>query len=88
MDLEVCSGKKAISNLPELPNTMFLVVIRWVSNVNDIVQSPKQLHTLYTDVQEWKELSDFIDKNWGPKEPYILQSLLKHSLVQDKLDNE
>jgi len=33
-------------------------------------------------------LVDFIDKNGGPKEPYILNSMLKGTLEQDKLEAE
>ena len=33
-------GKEARSNLPELPNTIFTVIIHWVSNVKDMVMPP------------------------------------------------
>jgi len=39
-DLGECASNTAKSNLPELPNTMFMVVICCVSNGNDIVLSP------------------------------------------------
>jgi len=71
-DLEEHSGTKARSNLLELPNTMFTVMIQSVSNGKDMVLDPKQLQASYTDVRYWKELVDFINKNCGPKEPYIL----------------
>ena len=36
----------------------------------------------------WEESVDFIDKNGGPKEPYILTSLFQCTLQQDKLEEE
>jgi hypothetical protein len=41
MDLGECTGEKGKSNLPALPNTTFMVVIRWVSNAKDMVLAPK-----------------------------------------------
>jgi len=41
--LGMCASKMARSNLLELPNTMFMVVIRWVLNGKDMVLAPKQL---------------------------------------------
>ena len=41
MDLGARAGKKVRSNLPEFPNTTFLVVISWVSNCKDMVLAPK-----------------------------------------------
>jgi len=40
-DLGERAGKKAISNLQELPNTTFTVMIHWVLNGKDIVLAPK-----------------------------------------------
>jgi hypothetical protein len=39
------------NNLPNLPNTMFMVVIGWLSNGNSIVLSPNPLQAVYTDVR-------------------------------------
>jgi len=50
-DLGQRAGKKARSNLPELPNTTFTVMIHWVSNGKDMVLAPKQLQASYTDVR-------------------------------------
>jgi len=50
-DLGECASKKARSNLPELPNTTFMVVICRVTNSNDIVLSPNQLQAAHTDVR-------------------------------------
>jgi len=36
----------------------------------------------------WEELVDFIDKNSGPKEPYILRSKFKCTLEQDELEEK
>jgi len=66
-------GQKARSNLRELPNTTFTVMIHWVSNRKDMVLAPKQLQASYTDVRHWEELVDFINKNGGPKDPYIFK---------------
>ena len=81
-------GQDARSNLPELPNTSFIVGIRWVSNGKDMVLAPKQLQASYTDVRDWEELIDFINKNGGPKEPYILTLMFKCTLEQDELEEE
>ena len=75
MDLGEWAGTKARSHLPELPNTMFTVIIRLVSNGKDFVLAPKYLQASYADVRHWKESVDSIDKNSGPKEPYILTSM-------------
>ena len=88
MDLGERMGIKARSNLPELPNTMFMVVIHQVSKGNDMVLSPNQLPASYTDVRHWEEVIDFIDINGGPKEPYIVISMFKCTVEQDELDNE
>jgi len=68
------------SNLPEMHNTMFMVVICWMLNGNSFLLSPKQLQAFYTNARDQEDLDDFIDKNRDPKEPYILQSLYKCTL--------
>jgi len=78
----------ARNNLPEWPNTTFMVVICQVSNGNDIVQSRNQLKAWYTDVRYNEELIDFIDKNRCPEEPYILPSRFNCTLEQKELDKE
>jgi len=85
-DLGECVGNNAKSNLPELPNITFMVIIHWVLNGNDLVLVPKQLQASYPDVRRWEELVDFINKNSGLKEPYILTSMFKCSLEQDELE--
>jgi len=40
-DLGKRAGTQARSNLPELPNTTFMVVIRWLLNGEDMVLAPK-----------------------------------------------
>jgi len=75
MDLGERPGKKARTNLPELPNTIFTVMINWVLNGKDMVLAHEQLQASYTDVRHWQQLLHFIDKNGGPKEPYILISI-------------
>ena len=87
-DLGERPGKKARSNLRELPNTTFTVMISWVSNGKDMVLAPKQLQASYTDVRHWEELVDFIDKNGGPKEPYVLKSMFKCTLEKHELEEE
>jgi hypothetical protein len=51
MDLGVYARNIVSSNLPELPNTIFMVVIWWLSNGKDMVIGPRQLQTLKTDVR-------------------------------------
>jgi len=51
MDLGERAGKKARDNLPQLPNTTFIVVIRRVPNGDNDQTSSMQLHGLYTDVR-------------------------------------
>jgi hypothetical protein len=80
--------KKARCNLPEMPNTTFMVVICRVSNGKDIVLSPNQLQAAYTDVRHWEELIEFINKNGRPKEPYTLTSTFKSTLEKEELDEE
>jgi hypothetical protein len=63
MDFGERASKKAKSNPPELPGTMSMVVICWVSNGNNMVLSPNQLHASYTDVRQWEGPIDFIDNN-------------------------
>jgi len=82
-DLGQCPGNPARSNPPEWAYTMFMFVICWVSNWNDIILSPNQLQALYTDVRHWEELINFINKNRGLKAPYILMSMFKCNLEQD-----
>jgi hypothetical protein len=81
-------GPQARSNLPELPNTTFTVMIHWVSHGKDMVLAPKQLQAVYTDEMHWVELVDFIDKNGGHKEPYNLRSMFKCTVEQDVFEEE
>jgi len=66
----------------------FADVISWVSNGKDMVLALKHLQASYTDVRHWEELVDFIDKNGGPKEPYVLKSMFKCTLEQEELEEE
>ena len=87
-DLGECMGKNARRNLRELPNTIFTVMICWVSNGKDFVLAPKHIQASYTDVRHWKELVDFINKNGSPKKPDIVTSMFKCTLEQDELEEE
>ena len=87
-DLGERAGKKARGNVPELPNSTFMVVIRRVPNGNNDPTSSMQFQASYTDVRHWEELIDFIEKNCGPKEPYCLTALYKRNLTQEELDEE
>jgi hypothetical protein len=87
-DFGWCAGKMARSNLPELPNTTFTVEIHRASYGKDMVLAPKQLHASYTDVTHWQELVDFVNKYRGPKELYILRSMIKCTLEQYELEEE
>jgi len=88
MDLGERASKQVRGNLPEFPNTTFMVVIHWVLNGNNIVLSPNKLQASYTDVTHWEELIDSIKKNGGPKEPYVSTSRFKCTVEQNKLDKE
>ena len=80
------TGNKTRGNLPELPNTMFMVVICCMSNSNNVVQSHKHLQALYTNVRYLEELVDFMNENGGLKEPYILFPMCKCKFEQNALD--
>jgi len=67
---------------------MFMVVISWVSNGQDMVLAPKHLQASYTDVRHREEQIDFIDKNRGQKEPYNMTSMFKCTLEQDESEEE
>jgi hypothetical protein len=82
------AGKIARGNLPELPNTTFMVVIRRVPNGDNDQTSSMQLQASYTDVRHWEELIDFIEQNCSPKEPYSLTAIYKCNLTQEELDEE
>jgi len=62
IDLAEWDGKHGLDHLPELPNAMFINVIYWVLNGNNIVLSPKYLQALYTDLRYWEELIEFFQK--------------------------
>ena len=49
-ELQECAGNKERSSLPVLPNTLFMVVIHWVSNGTDIVLTRKLHQISYTDL--------------------------------------
>jgi hypothetical protein len=61
--------KKAGGNLPEFPNTTFIVLILQVPNSNNDRTSSMKLKTFYTVVRYWEELINYITQNCGPKEP-------------------
>jgi hypothetical protein len=65
-----------------------MVVIRRVPNGNSDPTSSMQFQASYTDVRHWEELTDFIEKNCSPKEPYCLTALYKGNLMQEELDKE
>jgi len=65
---------------PQCPNTIFLVVLPWVSNGNDYLQSHKQLQASCMDVIPGEEPIDFIKKSGSQKEPYIVIMILKYNL--------
>jgi len=87
-DLGERAGNKARGNVPELPNTTFMVVIRRVPNGNNDPTSSMQFQASYTDVRHWEELIDFIEKSCGPKDPYCLTALYKCNLTQEELDEQ
>jgi hypothetical protein len=86
MDLGEDTGNKARSNIPELANTTFTLMISWVSNGKDMVLAPKQLQSSYTIVRHKGELVDFMHKDSSPEEPYILKAMFKCTLEQHELE--
>jgi len=60
-----------------------MVVIRRVPNGNNDQTSSIQFQALYTDVRDWEELIDFIEKNRGPKEPHCLTAISKCNWKQE-----
>jgi hypothetical protein len=88
MDLGERTGKPARGNVPELPNTTFMVVIRRVPNGNNDPTSSVQFQASYTDVRHWEQLIEFIKKNCCPKEQYCLTAQYKCNLTQKELDEE
>jgi len=87
-DLGEHAGNKVRGNVPELPDTTFMVVIRRVLNGNNDPTSRIQSQASYTDVRQWEELTDLIEKNCSPKEPYCLTALYKCNLTQEEFDKE
>jgi len=87
-DLAECACKTATGNLPEIPNTTFIIVIRRVPNGNNDQTSSNQLQVSFTDVRHWEELIDFIEQNCSPKEPYCPTAISKCNLTQEELDEE
>jgi len=88
MDSRECVGKKTRDNLPELLHKTFMVVIHGVPNGNKALTSSNQHQALYTHVNHWEGLSDFIEQNCSPKEPYCLTAIYMGSLMQEELDKE
>jgi len=71
-DMGEHAGKQAKGRAPELPNTIFMVAICGVLNGSNDPRSSLQLEPSFTDVRQWEDLIDFIEKNGGPKDPYCL----------------
>jgi hypothetical protein len=87
-DLGERPGKRARGNLPEMPNTTFMVVIRRVPNGNNDETFSNQFKALYTDVRHWEELIHFIEKSCSLKQPYCLTAIYKCNLTNKELDEE
>ena len=87
-DLAERGGNKAGGNVPELPNTTFMVVICRVPNVNNDKTSSNQLQALNKDVRHWEELIDFIEQNCCLKEQYCLTAIYKCNLMQEEEEEE
>jgi len=80
-DLGERAGKTARGNLPEMPKTTFMIVIRRVSNGNNDETSSMQLQASYPDVRHWEELIDFIEKKLWPD-----RTILSDCVIQMQLD--
>lgn len=81
-------GIKARINNPELANTTFTVMIRWVSNSKGVVLFTKQLQALNTEARQCEEWVDFINKTSSPKEQYIVTSMFMCTLEQQEWEEE
>ena len=87
-DLGERAGKQARSNLPELQNTTFMVVICRVPNSDNDQTSCMKLQASYTDVRHWEELIESMEQNCSPKEPYSQTAIYKCYLTQEELEKE
>jgi hypothetical protein len=81
-------GKQVRSNVLELANTTFMIVIRRVPKINNDQTFSKRLCALFTDVRHWEELIYFMKKNCCPKKPYNQTGIFKCNLMQEELDEE
>jgi len=87
-DLGERAGHNVRSNVPELGNTTFIVVMCWARNGNNDQPSSNQLQAFYTDMRHWEEWLDFIEKDCCPKEPDCLTAIYKCNLTQEELYKE
>jgi len=87
-DLGELAGKKPRGNVPVLPNTTYMVVIRRVPNGNNDLTSGMHFQASYPYVKHCEELIDFIERNCGPNEPHCLTALYKCNLTQEEVDEE
>jgi hypothetical protein len=62
--------------------------IQWLFNGNNFIIAPNQLQAAYTDLRHREELIDFINKDKGLQEPYIMTLMSKCPLEQDDLEGE
>jgi hypothetical protein len=62
-DLAEHAGKQARGNIPDVPNTSYMVVIHRVPNGNYDPAPSMQLQVSCTDVRQLEEQIDFIEKN-------------------------
>jgi len=85
-DLGERTDSKAWCNLIELPNTSFMIVIRWVLNGNNGQSSSNPLQASCTGRRNWGKLIDIIELNFSPKEPHCLTAIYQHNLTQEELD--
>jgi len=88
MDLGDHMGNQARGNIPQLPNTTFMVVIRQVPNAKNDQTSSNRLQALYTDVRHLEEMIDFIEKSCSPKESYCLTAIFRCNFMQEELDKK
>ena len=88
MHLGEHAGNTARCNIPEMPNTTFRIVMLRVPICNNDQISSNPLQPSYTDVRDWEELIDFMEKNCYLQEPYCLTTIYKCNLTQDELDKE
>jgi len=68
-DIREHAGQHARGDVPEMLNTIFMVLILAVPNGNNHQTSNNQCRALCSDDRYWEKLIAFVEKKCGLKEP-------------------